>query len=206
MGDERMPHSSKKLPTTSIRRVIYIVTPLFLLILCLALINFFPLLVGDSTASPVSEGGSLQTETETETVTKASEAAATAVPPTPTLQPAPTPTNPLPPNAAISLLGPPDDSLFLLDSANNVVSFYWAWPQTLSEDQRLVLYIRVGEQDTPLGALEEPNMGNAYRWQEDMTAFMDTAVPIQWLVKLQTVSDPQLVLAESEARTLRLSP
>lgn len=186
---------------TRIKQLLYIVTPLFSLVLCVVLINFPFELIGDSTASSATPGKQPQTEAETETLILMA-TPATAVSPTSTAI-LPTPTAPLPPDAAIVLLGPPADSLFRLDDA---VSFYSAWPVTLPDDQRLVVYIRSDGQDMPLGELEEPNMGNAYRWQENIADFVETAVSIQWLVKLQTTSDPPLILAESEARTLRLSP
>ncbi|MCP4425023.1 MAG: hypothetical protein GY803_11055 [Chloroflexi bacterium] len=189
------------------KKIIYTLIPLFALILCFGSINVIPRL----TSGTVEPTRHLATPAIVSDSVAGGEAQ-TAVPPTlpiPTSTPTPSPPTPtLPPDAVIALLGPPPDSVFRL---GDTISFYWDWPQPLSEDQRLFVYLLLGGQEILLGALEEPNSGATYRLQRNAMELVDTAVSAQWLVRLQsatngTSADSQTALAESETRTLRFAP
>lgn len=188
-------------------RWVYILAPFFILLLCLGLINFVPgWLVAVATPPTFSE----------QSVTEVREARseATAVPPTafsapsatatatetsaPTIVPTPT----LPPDMIITLIGPPDNSSF---RAVDTVSFYGHWPAELVDDQQMVLYIRLDGEEIPLDVLAEPNMGLAYRWLLNMGDLGETAVAVEWFIRLQS-NTTGTILRESEIRTLQILP
>jgi hypothetical protein len=188
--------------TTGNRRwqqVLYILAPFFLLLVCLGFINFVPgLLTAVPTTPPQPEDGI----TPEVTAVLAVPAPTVTIPPTPTLIPTAT----LPPDAAIELLGPPDGSSFRrLDT----VSFYADWPVALVESQQLAVYVRFDDQ-TPilLGTLDEPNIGQRYRWQLNVGEMANTpalraegeveaAVSLSWWVQLQTSNDSSPRLTSS---------
>ena len=182
------------------QQIVYILAPFFLLLICLGFINFVPrrLAAGVTTVLPA----------ESELA-----AAETAVPPTitnppqPTSTPSPTPTliptATLPPDAAINLLGPPDDSRFRqLDT----ISFYADWPLALAESQQLAAYVRFDDQSPILlGTLEKPNIGQRYRWQINIGEMVATAVSLEWWIQLQTNGDTSPILI-SPTRQITLLP
>lgn len=182
-------------------RWVYVLTPFFLLLLCLVLINALPILtarpspaLGPPTPQQSTADGTAVTTAipATASPTTAAELPSpTAVPPTPTL----------PPDSAIILLGPPDDGRFRV---TDVVSFYGQWPLPLADEQQMVLYIRANGQEMLLGALDEPNMGQAYRWTATVEALGETAV-IDWFIRLQS-KNSDAILLESEVRTLQILP
>ncbi len=183
-----------------LKQKIYIVMPLFFLILCLGLFNFAPRWIENApvtpTTLPVASNGDRIIDT------------GTAVPPspfpTPTLIPTPYPT--LPPEAMITLLGPPQDGRF---QSTDTITFYWAWPIPLLKDQQMSIYARLDGQDTLLGSLDEPNLGHTFRLHVDGQALADIAAEsrsVQWFIQLQSTEQPHLQLAESEVRTLNIMP
>lgn len=128
------------------------------------------------------------------------------IPPTPTLIPTAT----LPPDAAIGLLGPPDGSSFRrLDT----VSFYADWPVALVEPQQLAIYVRFDDQPPILlGTLDEPNIGQRYRWQLNVSEIANTpalkaeaAVSLSWWVQLQTDNNTPPILT-SPTRQVTVLP
>jgi hypothetical protein len=189
-----------------LKQKIYIVTPLFLLIFCLGLINFVPRWMGDrepaeSTASPVlsvSDDGRAPATTAVPILSPSTT-------PPPTMTPSPTPYPTLPAGAAITLLGPPHDGRF---RAQDTISFYWDWPVPLLDDQFLAVYVRQDGQDIQLGTLDEPNLGQRYRIQVAGQTIATAAETnsVQWLVRLQSAAQSQTSLMESETRTLTIMP
>jgi hypothetical protein len=182
--------------TTGNRRwqqVLYILAPFFLLLVCLGFINFVP---GRLTAVPTTPEDATAPEV---TAVLAVSAPTATIPPTPTLIPTAT----LPPDAAIELLGPPDGSSFRrLDT----VSFYADWPVALVEPQQLAVYVRFDDQmPILLGTLDEPNIGQRYRWQLNVGEMANTpalseveaAISLSWWVQLQTSSDSSPRLTSS---------
>jgi hypothetical protein len=164
------------------QQTLYIIAPFFLLLIFLGLINFVP----RRTTEPVP----------TRQITgQAAQTAATAVPTnisspqptsssTPTPEPTITPTPTLPPDAAITLLGPPADGHF---RRSDTISFYGEWPLELVDGQVLAAYLRFDDgSPISLGQLVEPNLGKQYRWQVKMSDLDDTAVSFQWWIQLQT--------------------
>ncbi|MCB9422180.1 MAG: hypothetical protein H6667_20425 [Ardenticatenaceae bacterium] len=173
----------------------YIVAPFFLLVACLAFINFVPgRLTAVSTPSP---------QPENSIVVETAVSSATAIPPTSTIPPTPTliPTATLPPDAEILLLGPPSGSSF---RQNDTISFYANWPLPLIEPQQLAAYVQLDDQPViSLGELAEPNTGLCYRWQLNMSEITDTAVTLSWWVQLQPDSNsPPLLTSPTRQVTL----
>ncbi len=191
------------------KQILYILAPLIFVAVCLGVINFAPLLLGETAVSPsaVSENA----EPTANVIDSAVPGLETAVPPTqapPTATPTPLPTPTIPPEAVITLLGPPTDSHF---RAVDTISFYWHWPLPLSDDQQLAVYARVNGQDMALGTLSEANLGRDYRLDQDAAAILgerETAVSLEWFVQLQLQSNanPQHPLRTSDVRTIQITP
>ncbi len=176
------------------QQVLYILAPFFLLLVCLGFINFVP---GRFTAVPTTPSP----QPENERGTAVSPATINPLP-TVTLPPTPTlvPTVTLPPDAVIELLGPPASSSF---RRSDTISFYANWPLPLTESQQLAAYIRIDNQPILLGTLEEPNIGQLYRWQMNIGEMAETAVSLEWWVQLQTGSNtPPLLTSTSRPVTL----
>jgi hypothetical protein len=169
------------------QQVLYILAPFFLLLVCLGLINVVPnLFTAVSTATP-----------QPERATTGETAIATNVASTATLSPTPTPvpTATLPPNTVIELLGPPPDSGF---RRSDTISFYADWPLPLTESQQLAAYVRFdGQAPILLSILEEPNVGQRYRWQMDVGEIVETAVSLEWWVQLQTDNNAPPLLSST---------
>ena len=184
-----------------VKRVIYIIMPLALLLLCLGLINWLP------NQQPSASGSGGQTnggETAVSTTNNPPAALATLAPPTATPTatptPAPTPRPTLPPDAAITLLGPPDGSVF---SAAAPLSLYWTWPYPLHEDEYFAVYLAAAGTEQLLGRLAEPNLGAGYRWQILPDVFTGLGADLAWQIRLEsTLADAPLL--SSETRTVRL--
>lgn len=178
------------------QQVLYILAPFFLLLVCLGFINFVP---GRFTAVPTPPSPQPQNER----VTAVSPTTATHSLPIVTLPPTPTliPTATLPPDAGIDLLGPPAGSSF---RRSDTISFYANWPLPLTDSQELAAYIRIEDQPIILlGTLEEPNIGQLYRWQMNIGEMAETAVSLEWWVQLQTGSNtPPLLTSASRSVTI----
>jgi hypothetical protein len=182
------------------QQVVYILAPFFLLLACLGLINFVPrtasstpqpevIVVKDGEVTAVSTTTSLPTTQPTATMS-----------PTPTTVPIPT----LPPDATINLLGPPDNSAF---RKSDTITLYADWTLPLEETQHLAAYIRF-DKNPPIQieTLDEPNAGQIYRWQLDLSAFNFTETTnLQWWLQLQTSDDTPPLLV-SPARQVTLLP
>ena len=184
------------------QQVLYVLVPFFFLLTCLGFLNFFPrITTAVPTPSPEPEDGLLADATAVSPTTAPNHLPTATITPVPT--PTLIPTMTLSPEAAIDLLGPPDGSRFRqLDT----ISFYADWPAALVEPQQLALYVRFEDQPPILlGTLDEPNIGQRYRWQMNMGEMASTAVSLEWWVQLQTSSDVPPLLT-SPTRQVSLLP
>lgn len=186
------------------QRLLYILAPLFLLIVCLGTINLTPALIlvaGADQAAPVATAA-LATITPVENaITTPSSRFKQEPGAAPTLLPTPTPTMaPAPLGAEIQLLGPPSGSTFRI---GDTLSFYWQWPAPLAEDQSLAVYLLVQNQEYLLGRLGEPNVGQSYRLHVPIDDSMGATGKAQWQVRLESNHARQW-LAASEIRPLAL--
>jgi hypothetical protein len=184
------------------QQVLYILAPLFLLLVCLGFINFVP---GRFTAVLTPSPPYPENETASSTAVSPTPAANSLPIATLSPTPAPTliPTATLPPDAVIDLHGPPANSSFRRD---DTISFYANWPLPLTESQQLAAYIRIEDQPPILlGTLEEPNIGRLYRWQMNVGDIAETAVSLEWWVQLQTGSSTPPILT-SPSRSVTLLP
>lgn len=118
-------------------------------------------------------------------------------------EPTPTPEATRPPVATttpIELLGPPPGSVF---RAEDAVSFYWTAPVAAVEGQQFVLYLAVGGENVPLGAVIAPNLGQAYQLQVVPGATVGEAGGYSWFVVLANESDGAII-ARSETRPITI--
>ena len=180
------------------RRVIYTIMPLTLLLLCLGLFNF----VADAPpedAAVVVIGGGTAVPANTDPAALVTLAPPTATAPA-TPSPTPTPLPTLPPDAAITLLGPPDGSVF---SPTALLSLYWTWPDPLREDQYFVVYLTGSGGEKRLGDLTEPNLGDGYHWQIQPADLTGLGADFTWQIRLESTLAAAAQLT-SEARIVRL--
>ncbi len=182
------------------KQVIYILAPLFLTIACLVFINITPRWLAAET--PTSAAITTNPQSTTAAVEPAEMAASSTPTSAPIMTPTPPPLPTLPPGAVIELLGPPSGSSFRLVGT---ISFYWRWPAPLSEGQSLGIYVRLNGQELLLGQLDEPNVGQDYRWQVDVGTLTETAVSGQWFVRLQLPNEVNNLL-ESDPRIFNILP
>lgn len=174
------------------QRVVYILMPLFLLLLFLGAINLWG---GQETAVSLPPSPVPATPpTNTPTPTKAATAnAATPLTPTPTDQPAA-----LLPTDDIILLGPPAGSTFPI---NTTITLFWQWPHLLTDGQQFTVYWQQDAQIQLLGQLTEPNFGDLFQLQTTPTI----AGNVLWWVSLET-SIIQTKQIESSQRSLYIQP
>ena len=199
MEDTADPRVGRKL------RLLYILTPLFLLIVCLGTINLAPALV-----TVVGAGPTLSTPMVTLAKSNAAEDTAAVVSShvkqesvaAPTRLPTPTPTvmPTAPPGAEIQLLGPPPGSAFRI---GDTLSFYWQLSVPLAEDQTLAVYLLTQNQEHLLGRLSKANIGHSYRLHVVIDEATGVAGKVQWQVRLES-TQPKQWLATSETRPLAL--
>jgi hypothetical protein len=182
------------------RQTIYAVLPLLLLLLCLGLVNLLPDDLGGTTAVtppspiiPTSQNGGGPPLLALTTPAPPSPT------PTPTVTPTATPLPTLPPEAQITLLGPPDGSVL---PASAAISLFWTWPLALREGESLVVYLLLGDEERPLSPLIEPNMGRGYYWQLPPAELSSLGDEFRWQVRLESETGPPLRL--SETRAIRL--
>ncbi len=102
--------------------------------------------------------------------------------------------------AVIPLLGPPSGSVFGRD---DVVSFYWSWPGEVGRDQQFVVYLAVDGVRSPLGAVDEANLGSGFQLQAAVGETAGAAGSYVWQVFLED-SATGATLGQSEARTIAI--
>lgn len=100
----------------------------------------------------------------------------------------------------IALLGPPAGASF---RAGDVVSFYWAWPHSLTATQRFALYGATGESLQLLGTVAEANLGTLYQLQVPVEEFGEEAGSYQWWIVLEDEASAGTIGA-SEPRPLAI--
>ncbi|MBP6469527.1 MAG: hypothetical protein KBE23_15705 [Chloroflexi bacterium] len=191
--------SSRELTLRKVKRIIYTIMPLALLLLCLGMINLLP-------TRPTTETNAGGAEGETAVAANTSSAALATLPPptaTPTATPLPSPTPlpTLPPEAAINLLGPPNGSVL---SAAAPLSLYWTWPYPLRDDTAFAIYLTASGVEQKLGALGEPNLGDySYYWQIQPADLAGLSADLTWQIRLESTLAPTPLLS-SETRTVQL--
>lgn len=186
-------------------QLLYILTPLGLLIVCLGAINLASALVmgaGADAAMPTPMVALAATNTAEEAVVPPSSGFEQEAAPAPTslATPAPAIVPTIPPGAEIQLLGPPPGSAFRI---GDTLSFYWQWSVPLAKDQSLAVYLLAQNQEYLLGRLDEPNVGQSYRLHVSIDDSTRAAGKVQWQVRLESNQAKQW-LAASEIRPLAL--
>ena len=199
---------------TELRRAVYILAPLFLLLAAIGLAALLPSpaggrLAGEKATSPTAGAttpmpSGLNAATSSLTAEVMSMALATPweVMRTPTI----TSTSPVVsaeesvtrPVEPIVILGPPHGSRF---RADDPITFLWRWRNSLEEGQRFVVYLSDGEQSTLLGSIDEPNFGEDYRLEGRLPDSVGGAGDYSWVVVLESERGESTILS-SETRSL----
>jgi hypothetical protein len=102
--------------------------------------------------------------------------------------------------APIPLLGPPSGSVFGRD---DVVSFYWSWPGKVGRNQQFIVYLAVDGARSPLGVVDEANLGSGFQLQAAIGEAAGGAGSYVWQVFLED-SVTGATLGQSEARTIAI--
>lgn len=102
--------------------------------------------------------------------------------------------------AIIPLLGPPSGSIFGRD---DVVSFFWSWPGEVGRNQQFVVYLAVDGVRSPLGTVDEANLGSGFQLQAAVGETDGAAGSYVWQVFLED-SATGATLGQSEARTIAI--
>ncbi len=196
----------KDAQSNRMQRVVYILMPLVLLIVCLAGINLVTWWnnrpVATTAVSPAASAANEVVITETAPTPSRGQAVSPTLPPaTATATPQPTPTTQptLPPNAQISLQGPPVDSTLFI---NQPITFYWQWPVELPEGNVLTLYLLTDDAEIIVGSQSEPNLGIHYQLQLTPDQFNLAPQAIQWQVRLSNQLGEVLLVSEKRPFTL----
>ena len=93
--------------------------------------------------------------------------------------PAATPT----PRPVLQLLGPPQNSEFVLAPDNNLI-FSWSWPIPLQDGQRFVVYLQSGR-TFQIGTVQESLGNNQYQFKTAATNVPVTPGQYEWQVRLE---------------------
>lgn len=102
--------------------------------------------------------------------------------------------------ASIPLLGPPSGSVFGRD---DVVAFYWGWPGEMGQNQQFVVYLTVDGTRSPLGVVDEANLGSGFQLQAAVGEAAGAAGSYVWQVFLED-SATGATLGQSKARTIAI--
>ncbi len=186
-----------------LQRTIYILMPLILLILCLVSINLVAWLNNRPAESTTAVSSTVLEANEVainETAVSPTHppTAATATPqPTPTIRPT------LPPEAQISLQGPPVDSTLFV---NQTITFYWQWPVELAEGDVLTLYLLTADVEIIVGSQSEPNLGTQYQHQLTPDQLNIAPQAVQWQVRLSNHLGEELLVSDKRPLTLLPPP
>lgn len=181
-----------------VKRTIYVLTPLVLLLLLLAGINLIPRWLSSASSeqttavSPATAPPRTQASVASATTTVAP---TTIASPTPSATPTAWPT--MPPNGTLALLGPPSGSSL---PATAAVTFYWQWSAPLIEGQRFVVYLLDEESERPLGVVTEPNLGTHYQLSVPLGDSVTTGA-YRWQIRLEH-ADPPYTYLSSATRAL----
>ncbi|MCP4363065.1 MAG: hypothetical protein GY796_34110 [Chloroflexi bacterium] len=181
------------------RRTLYLFIPFSLLLLFLAIINLAPrfptaaAIIPEQPAVTVPNTSSLKQPT----------AASLIIPiPQPSVTPSPQPTitpSPLPPEATITLLGPPLNGRY---QPSDRINFYWQWPLPLTEEQQFSLVWLVDGEVRSLGTLTEPNLGLNYRLTATAPGNVNN---VTWQMRLELISTGESLVVSEERPLLILT-
>ena len=184
---------------SSLRRTLYILMPLIVLLFILAAINLLSTpqtaVSSQPTSSPTTAATAVLPTLTPTSIPPTKPVQETAVLPTPTSQPTATAT-PFPSNSAITLLGPPADSRLIQE---NPIPFYWSWPHPLAESDFFVVYLRQEGTEIVLGSVSEPNLGQVYQ----LIATSPVRGEVSWFVRLES-GETAVFLQESPVRPIRI--
>jgi hypothetical protein len=87
----------------------------------------------------------------------------------------------------IQLLGPPQDSEFVLAQDNNLI-FTWGWPEYLGENQRFSVYIIAGFREVQIGALNGPLDSSQFQLTVPIGDLPVSPGTFDWQVRLMDLS------------------
>ena len=126
----------------------------------------------------------------------------TAVIPTSTPQSTPSPQPTLPPEAMITLSGPPQASIF---SDTSLVTFYWNWPLPSTDNQQFILTVFNGSEVQQIATISEQNLGQQYALTIDLETIKPAKPesPLVWQIQLIN-SESGEILTQSEQREFSL--
>jgi hypothetical protein len=92
----------------------------------------------------------------------------------------------------LQLLGPPQNSEFVLASGNNLI-FTWSWNGPVEEGQRFVVYLNSGR-TFQIGTVQE-TLGNfQYQFKTAVTDVPVSAGQFEWQVKLEDIRTGEVIL------------
>lgn len=100
----------------------------------------------------------------------------------------------------VVVYGPPPESAFHLDEP---ITFYWSWPEPLTEEQQFSLYLRSNAGEQRIGTISEANLGRAYWLSATLADRVSGPGPVAWHVRLEEVSGDR-TFARSPERVLSL--
>lgn len=115
---------------------------------------------------------------------------------------APEAPTPLPDRSPIVLLGPPADSQFGTD---DLVTFYWDWPEPLVEGQRFSAYVQTVDDTLWIGSAEADNLGTLQQLGFALGEVGAEAGSYVWYIVVEDI-ETGTVLARSEQRPIVLLP
>jgi uncharacterized protein YkwD len=102
--------------------------------------------------------------------------------------PAPNPT----PEPVLQLLGPPQNSEFVLTPDNNLI-FTWSWNAPLETDQRFVVYLQDDGRTFQIGTVQQSLGNNQYQFKTAVTNVPVTAGQIEWQVRLENFRTSEVI-------------
>jgi hypothetical protein len=102
--------------------------------------------------------------------------------------PAPNPT----PEPVLQLLGPPQNSEFVLTPDNNLI-FTWSWNAPLETDQRFVVYLQDDSRTFQIGTVQQSLGNNQYQFKTAVTNVPVTAGQIEWQVRLENFRTSEVI-------------
>lgn len=102
---------------------------------------------------------------------------------------APPPALPSPtatPEPVLQLLGPPQNSEFVL-AADNYLIFTWSWTEPLQPGERFAVYLQSALRTFQIGAVQEPTAAGQYQLKLLATAVPAAPGDYQWQVRLENL-------------------
>lgn len=100
--------------------------------------------------------------------------------------------------APIALFGPPPGIQF---GREDTVSFYWSWPDEVTEGQRFVVYLAGDSGRVAVGRVEEQNLGRIYHLAVPLSEAVQESGAYRWQVVLEGDAAGDII-GESELRLI----